>query len=233
MAQPGARLGLVTYVLLIASLATPLYGPYATADETWVPTVVIVAAHAVLGLSVRRWLVLVLPVAFALAAFLLSGAQGLAWLILFFGAPALIAIVAIAMAIGKLSGQHARGVMLAVLGMGLLPAAGAAALAIRHGPHVPDHVQAQLPTEISLGNLCAGDEIPPAIERDIRRRARVLLRELRLRPDHLATYTFYYADDPEERRDITIRALARLQLEDLESGGDCDRELERRIRDEL
>jgi hypothetical protein len=54
---------------------------------------------------------------------------------------------------------------------------------------------------------------------------------LRRRPDRLVTYTYYYSDDPEERRDITIRELAEEQLEDIESNGpDCDPELERRIR---
>jgi hypothetical protein len=45
------------------------------------------------------------------------------------------------------------------------------------------------------------------------------------------TYTYYSSDDPQERRDITIRELAEEQLEDIESNGpDCDPELERRIR---
>jgi hypothetical protein len=42
---------------------------------------------------------------------------------------------------------------------------------------------------------------------------------------------YYYSNDPEERRDITIRELAEKQLKDIESNGpDCEPELERRIR---
>ena len=96
---------------------------------------------------------------------------------------------------------------------------------------MPAAVQSELPTEESLGNLCPGASTSPQLERDIRRRADVLIRELRRRPDHLVTYTYYYSDEPEERRDITVRKLAEEQLADIASGGPhCAPELERRIR---
>jgi hypothetical protein len=37
------------------------------------------------------------------------------------------------------------------------------------------------------------------------------------------TYTHHFSDEPEERRDITVRELAEEQLKDIESNGpDCD-----------
>ena len=113
-----------------------------------------------------------------------------------------------------------------------LTAAGCAAFeSSQRDPHVPASVQRELPTQESLGNLCPGASTSPEVERDIRRRADVLIRELRRRPDHLVTYTYYYSDEPKERRDITIRKLAEEQLADIESGGpNCAPELERRIR---
>ncbi len=45
------------------------------------------------------------------------------------------------------------------------------------------------------------------------------------------TYTYHYSDDPDERRDITIRELAQEQLHDLELGGRrCAPDLQRRLR---
>jgi hypothetical protein len=226
-----AGVALAVYLILVASLVTPLYEPLGSGrDESWALLVLLASAHAALGAAISRTWVLALPVALAIAGFLAGGADGLAWLTLIIGAPALVAFTAAGWALGHVL-KREDAVALGLFAVALLPAAWAVGETRRRGPHVPDSVQAQLPTKISLGNLCPDTDTPPAVERDVRRRAEALIRELRRRPDQLVTYTYYYSDDPQERRDITIRELAEEQLADIESGGpDCDPELERRIR---
>jgi len=84
---------------------------------------------------------------------------------------------------------------------------------------------------LTAAGSALGAETPMTAAQDIRRRAEVLVRELRRRPNHLVTYTYYSAHGDDERRDITGRELAEEQLKDLESNGpDCDPDLERRLR---
>jgi hypothetical protein len=227
-----AVVGLGIYVVLVATLVTPLYDPLsASRDDSWALFVLLAAAHVALGVAVPRAWVLALPVALSVVAFLAGGAAGLAWLSLLLGAPVLVGLTAAGWALGRASTQRRGSIALGLFTVALVPAAWAAAETSQRGPHVPASVQSELPTELSLGNLCPDAATSAAVEQDIRRRADVLIRELRRRPDQLVTYTYYYSDDPEERRDITIRELAEEQLADIESGGpDCDPELERRIR---
>ena len=227
-----AVVGLAIYAVLVASLATPLYDPLNSGrDDWWALLVLVGAAHAGLGAAVPRSWVLALPVVLSVAAFLASGAAGLAWLTLIVGAPVLVGFTAAGWALGRASPRRRGPIALGFFAVALLPAAWAALETSKRGPHVPASVQRELPTELSLGNLCPGAESDPVVERDVRRRAEVLIRELRRHPDHLVTYTYYYSDEPEERRDITVRELAEEQLADIESGGpDCDPKLERRIR---
>jgi len=226
-----AVVGLAIYALLLASLVTPLYEPVSSGDDWWAGLVLLAATHAGLGAAVQRAWVLALPVAVAVVAFLASGADGLAWLTLIAGAPVLVGFTAAGWALGRAWARRRGAVALGLFAVALLPVAWAAIETSQRGPHVPASVQRELPTKLSLGNLCPGAESDPAVERDVRRSAEVLIRELRRRPDDLVTYTFYFSDDPEERRDITIRQLAEEQLDDIESGGpNCIPELERRIR---
>jgi hypothetical protein len=91
--------------------------------------------------------------------------------------------------------------------------------------------EARLPIELSSGNVCPDAETPVDVERDVRARAEALIRELGRRPNELVTYTYYDGDGADdEAREITIRELAEEQLADLDSGGDCAPELQRRIR---
>jgi len=178
----------------------------------------------------RAW-ALAPPVALAIAAFVADGAEGLAWLTLIVGAPVLVAITALGWWLGRTLKRWRAPAALGVFAVALLPVAWAGSERARQGPHVPASVQAQLPTRLSLGNLCPGTQTPPRIERDLRRRAEALVRELERRPHDLVTYTFYYSDSPEERRDITIRQLAEEQLGDMEAhGSNCAPRLQRRLR---
>ena len=193
--------------------------------------VLVAAANLALGAAIRRAWVLALPVAVSIIAFLAGGAEGLAWLTILVGAPVLVALTAVGVWLGRALGPRADAIAIALLVVALLPTAWAAAETSRRGPHVPAAIQGRLPTEISLGNLCPGSETSAEVERDIRRRAEALLRELRRRPAQLVTYTYYSSDGDDERRDITIRELAEEQLKDMDAyGPNCDPDLERRLR---
>ena len=202
-------------------------------DEWWAGLVVLAATLVGLGVAIPRPWVFALPVVLSVGVFLASGAAGLAWLTLIVGAPVLVAFTAAGWAIGRAWPRRRRPDRARALrrraGAG---GTGAAIETSQRGPHVPASVQRELPTKLSLGNLCPGAESSPEVEREVRRSAEALIRELRRRPDDLVTDTVYYSDDPEELRDITIlRELAEEQLEDIESNGpNCVPELERRIR---
>jgi hypothetical protein len=200
-------------------------------DDWWAGLVVLAATHVGLGVAIPRSWVFALPVVLSVGVFLASGAEGLAWLTLIVGAPVLVAFTAAGWALGRAWPRRRAPIALALFAVALLPVAWAAIETSQRGPHVPASVQRELPTKLSLGNLCPGAESSPEVEREVRRSAEALIRELRRRPDDLVTDTVYYSDDPEERRDITIRELAEEQLEDIESNGpNCVPDLERRIR---
>ena len=97
---------------------------------------------------------------------------------------------------------------------------------------LPLAIQRQLPLDLSLGNLCPGAETPPELARELRSKAEVLLRELRLHPDFLVTYTFFTEEEGPVRESVTVREVAELQLDDLKSGsdlGECVPELQERL----
>jgi hypothetical protein len=230
-----AVLAVGLYAALAVSLATPLYVPLTSGrDESWLLLVLVVAAHIGLGAAVgRRW-VLALPLAFAVLLFLEAGDDGMGWLAILVGAPVLAALTAIGSALGGGLPRRGDAIALSCFAVALVPAAWAAVETARRGPHVPPSVQRRLPTDISLGNLCPGAETPARVEADVRRRAEVLIRELHRRPAATVTYTEYFSDGGDERRDITIHDLAEQQLEDMESNGPgCDPELERRLREAM
>jgi hypothetical protein len=227
-----AVLGVGVYAALILSLATPLYLPLESGrDDSWALLVLLAAAHLGVGAAIRRLWVLWLPVGVSILVFLAEGAEGLAWQVLFLGIAALIPLTAVGVVLGRAFQHRGHAITVGCFAVALLPAAWAAVETTRRGPHVRASVQSQLPTEISLGNLCPGAETPASLEQDVRRRAEALIRELRRRPTHVVTYTYYSSDDDDERRAITIRELAEEQLKDMQSNGpDCDPELERRLR---
>ena len=229
-------IALAAYVVVLGSLATPLYAPLpAGRNDSWALLVLVAAAHVGLGAAVGRAWVLAVPgtlVLVWLAANVVSGrATGLDWLAFLVVAPVLLALTALGLALGR--GRPGRGAAIAsgCFGLAVVPAGWAAVETLKRGPPLPRAVQAQLPTDISLGNLCPDAESPPELERRLRHDADVLIRELRRRPNRLVTYTYVSEEDPEERRAITVRELAEEQLKDIESNGPhCDPALEHRIR---
>jgi hypothetical protein len=232
--QRTVVVAVVVYVLLLASLATPLYEPlWSGDDDREAPIALLIVlggTHLGVGALVRRPWALLLPVVLVVVGFIAAGAQGLAWLTLVLQGPVLIAITALGWLLGlRLKGRAAQFGVVAFV-VAACPAVWAAVRSAERGPHVPPRLQAQLPTELALGNLCPNSQLPGAERRRLRRSADVLIVELRRRPNDLVTDTFYYADGSEERRDITIRELAEQQLESLQNGGRaCAPKLMRRL----
>lgn len=230
------QLALAVYAGLVGSLFTPLYEPLTTGrDDSWAIIVVVVAAHIGVGAGVARPWVLLLPVLFAVVAFFADGAEGLSFLILMFGIPGGLVAAGVGWAGTVVLRRHALALAPLAFGCAFLPVIWASVETARRisASHVPDAVQAHLPTDESLGNLCPGAETPRGIMRRLRRQAEVLVRELDRDPNRLVSYVYYYSDDPPERKDITVRELAEEQLRDLETGGDCLPNVQRRIRDAL
>ena len=227
-------IALAIYVGLLATLATSLYDPFESGrDDTWAIALLVVAVHVALGVAVARWWVLAAPVVAGLAAFFAGGAAALAWLILVFGVPIALVATALGALAGWRLGRRAVPVAATLFALAAAPAAWAAVETIKRGtaPHVSAAAQRQLPTEESLASDCE-DESGSASRIDPK--ARALLRELERNPDALVTYTYYYADDPDEdRRDITVRELAEEALRDLEANPGCREDLRRRLEAEL
>jgi len=224
--DPRAVAGVVVYAALIASLALPAYD-----GDDWLPVLTILAAaHLGLGAAVRRPWAVVPPIALCLVAFFADGADGLAWMLILIAAPALAGLTLAGWGITRLLPRDVAA--LACLAVAAIPVTMALVETAERGPHVPAAVQRELPTRLSLGNLCPGAATPPAVERDLRRQAEVLLRELEARPRHLVTDTEYDADSGDERRrDITIRQLAENHLDEMQP--DCAPDLQRRLRSAL
>ena len=204
------RLAVGAHGLVCVATVTALLSPVSlSVERSWAFPVLFVVAHVALGVAVRRRWALAGPAALSLAVFVAGGAAGLAWTVLLVGMPALMGLTALGWLVGRAAGPR-RGVVLGgLLAVALVPVGWGVVEIGRRGPHVPPAVQARLPVRLSLGNLCPGSETPPRMERDLRRRAEVLLRELRRRPDELVTYTYHYEDRDDERLDITVRELAR------------------------
>ncbi len=216
------------YAVVVVSLATPLYGPLSSG---WALFVLVVAAQLGLGAAIGRAWVLAVPVAVSIIAVLVWGAAGVEWFGVLVGVSVLVACTAVGMGLGRAFPARGDAIAIAFLIVALFPSVWAAAEILRRGPHVPASIQDQLPTDVSLGNLCPGAETSADVERDVRRRAEVLIRELRQRPTEVVTYTVYYEDSDPEHREITVRELAQEQLADMDSNGPgCDPDLERRLR---
>jgi hypothetical protein len=184
------------------------------------------AAHLGLGIAVaRRWAV-ALPCtlcALLIASFVVRGdTTGLDWIFVFLLVPALAAVTAIGVAIGRRLSSRRLAVAAGCYAVALLPTVWGTIETLERGPHVSPALQAQLPTFASFANLCGDGETRPELERRLRASAAVLIRELRRRPNDLVTYTHYSEEGPDENRDIAVRELAEEQLGDMHNaGGAC------------
>jgi hypothetical protein len=228
----------VVYALLVATVFTPLYDPLLSGDDESGWTLVVLAgAHIGAGAALRRCAAFLLPLPVGAAGVVLSESP-LETAAAVVGPVLGAALIAVGWGLAiatRRGGAAAIASFLVALG----PAVWAAIEQIdRSGSrHAPPELEAQLPIELTLGNLCPGAETPAPTVRMLERQAEVLLREVRAHPDWLVTYTYYYSDteDPEDKREITIEELAQEQLQDLEdfAPGDCRPDLRRRLREAL
>lgn len=194
-----AVIGIAVYAAILAITATPLFD--ATYGVWWLPIAAGGLATVAMGAAVARaWAVAVAAVAtLALAA---TSDQPL--LAFFFSVPVFALLAAVGWLAGRLAGVVAAGVLFAAA---LFPVAYATAVSLRRGEHVSPELQAALPVELSLNQLCPGASTPPRLARRLRRQAETLIREVRRDPNRLVTYTFFYEDAEDETRDITLRQL--------------------------
>jgi hypothetical protein len=220
---------------LVGSVFTGLYEPLSQGrDDSWAVAVLVVCAHLGLGLGIARGWALVFPVVSGIA--LAVAADELGILVLVFVMPALAVMTALGWGLSVPLGRRAVYVASGTFAVALWPAAWAASEQLHRAraEYVPAAVQARLPTDFSLGNLCPGTETPPSERRDLRRQAERLIRELQRHPGDLVTYTYYLADEGRaDRVDITVREVAQEELESLRTNGGskCEPELQRRLRE--
>lgn len=220
---------IVAYVALMGSLATPLYEPLSAGrDDGWAVAVLIAGAHLGIGAAAGRPWVLLLPLGLGIASFVLAGAERLAWLILFFEVPALLAVTALGWLLGRTHGRRATLVAGTAFVVAIVPAAWAASGSAQRDPHVSAREQRALPTMAYslVQDLCAdGASRADRMYADVaKRRARrqfdAIARGLRAHPDALVTVRFVPADAPGTiDRDMTIRDLAETHLEGAELDG--------------
>ena len=221
---------LVLYAVVTGTAFLDIYAPLEQGrDDTWALLVLLGGAHVMLGLGVDRLWALALPAIPCWGAYFAEGGEGLITLVVLFLWPATVVLVGIGYWIGRAVGDVRTVLTAAVSACSLWPFAWAATETIKRSfaDHLPAQVQAQLPLDQSLATLCDG----AGNERDARVSA--LVRELKERPSHLVTYTYYWADDPPEQRDITVREVGEEQLRELESQSGCRRALIERIRNAL
>jgi hypothetical protein len=234
----GGGIAVAAYVALLAAGLTGIYDRFpAGRDDSWAILLMIVAIHVGLGVAAaRRWALLVplaLVAAFAVGELASGDAGGLDLVFLVVVAPLLVGVTAIGVAIGRRWAEQRAVIAAGCFAVAIAPAGWGTVETLQRGPHVPPSVQAALPIDIALGNLCPNAETPPDVERDIRRRTDALIRELRRRPNDLVTYTYVSSDEPDDTREITVRELAEEQLkslDDVRAGGpECVPDLRRRI----
>lgn len=220
---------LAAYVALMASLGTPLYEPLSDGrDDSWALVVLFVGAHLAVGIVVRRAWVLLLPIGLAVVGFLLSGAGGLAWLILMFGAPVLIAATALGWLLGRRLTQFAMPIAMAAFIVAAVPGVWAAVETAKRGAHVSVSAQRALPTMASflVHDLCfKGDsrfdrKYADEAGRRARRQFAALERSLRADPNMLVSVRFATADAPGfETREMTVRELAETHVGGADASG--------------
>jgi hypothetical protein len=188
------------------------------------------AAHVGLGVGVGRWWVLLVPIAVATAGvFLATDDFGLLAL---FGGPVAVLLTATGRGFAYGPPRFRVGVAGFCALLCVLTAGASVVEEVREGPPLPAAVQRQLPIDVSLVVLCPYEDVNEAERPRARAALEVLLRELRERPNHTVTYTFYWAHSEEEVREITVRELAEVTLDDLEHGdarGPCAPEVRKRL----
>lgn len=225
---------LVAYVVLVGSLATSLYDPLSDGrDDSWALLVLLAGAHLGLGVVVRRAWVLLLPGALTVTGFVIAGGEGLAWLILMFEGPAVIAVTALGWLLGRRLGRHAAPVAVAAFVLAAFPGVWAALESAERGPALSSRARRDLPTGAYtlVQDLCSiGDSrFDRSYFRGARRRARrefaALERGLRSRPNAVVAVRFVPADSPgTETREITVRELAETHLQGAEPTGLAEEE---------
>ena len=224
--------GLVLCTAALASLATPLYEPLAIgADRTWLLLLLTGGAAVGTGALVGRAWVLLLAVLAPVVGFVASGAEGLSWLLLIFGLPFALACTGVGLALARW-GPAGTSIPVAVFCfcVAIVPVGVAAGKQVHRASleRVPAHVEARLPTEPVLDQLCGG-RLRPRERSRLRRKARALSAALEARPDQLVRSLVPYADQPQAREDRTVEELAEEQL----SGTDgCRDPAIRRLREQ-
>jgi hypothetical protein len=216
-------LALAAYAALVGSLATPLYEPLSAGrDDSWLLVVLLAGAHLGVGMVVRRAWVLLLPVGVSLIAFVLAGAQGLAWLVVLFELPLLVGTTALGWVLGGRIAGRAALVAAAAFAMAALPGAWAALETVKRAPHVSAREQRALPTMAYslVQDLCFRNDsgFDRAYAEQAHRRARrefvALERGLRTHQHALVSVRFVLSDAPgTSTRKMTIRELAETHVE--------------------
>lgn len=198
----------VLYVVILLIALVPVL--YTESEDFSVAWIVFWLAQLGLGLGVARpWVAIpALMTCAMLVLFMDFGGWG--WLLLAAAAPLGVGLAGAGYGLAVVFGRWAMPASLAIFGVALLPGVVGTVGAVRHATaeRLPAAMQRQLPIEYSLGNLCPNAQTPRGLELRIRRQAEVLLRELKLRPDALLSYTYEYEDRDPETKDITVRALA-------------------------
>lgn len=222
-------LALVVYVVLIGSLATPLYDPLADGrDDSWALVVLLGGVHLGVGLVVRRAWVLLLPIGFAAAAFVFAGATGLAWLGLLLELPVLVGVTALGWLLGRGLARRATPVAVTAFLVAALPGLWAASATAQREPHVSAGEQRELPAMAYslIQDLCfKGDSrFDRTHAQDAHARARrqfaAIARGLRAHPHAVVSVRFVLARSPgTQTREMTIRELAETHLEGAELDG--------------
>lgn len=195
-----AIFAVIAYAVLLGALTTPLFD--ATYERWSLPLVTALAATAAMGAAVRGWRALLVAVAAVAVLATDSGSQAI--LVLVFATPVLLVLASVGSLAGRLTGSLAS---VALFVLALVPVGMAASAWLQRGEHVSPSLQAALPVRDSLNQMCPEASSPPEYRSRLRMMAETLIREARRRPNALVTFTFYYSDDPEETRDITIRQL--------------------------
>lgn len=211
-------------VLMYTALGPPL-------QDGGFALLTLVAAHVLLGVGVARWWVLAVPVVLAAAGFFLATDDY--GLLAFFGAPVCVLLTALGRGLAYGPVRSRQGVAAFCVLLCALNVGATLVEEIQEGPPLPAAVQRQLPIDVSLLVLCPWEDIDESARPQARASIEVLLRELRERPHHTVTYTFEWAHDDDEVREITVRELAELSIDDLQHGdarGQCAPDVQERLR---
>ena len=229
----GARgwLALAAFLAVAISLATPLYDPLvAGRDDTWALLVMVTLVQLGVALLLPpRW-ALATPIALSVAGFLAGGAEGLAWMALVLLLPVLLVVAALGAAIRSRRPDAGAWLGLTLLAIAFVTPAWALVETLRRGPPLPQEIEATLPTELSLANLCPGTATGSDMAADLERRGQALVDQVRIRPQAVVAHAL----GSDEERTTTVRELAEEHLRDMRTHGpSCDSALRRRLQQEL